>query len=285
MKMVQEPKDTFRSFSQIEKHYRIEKELAQRLKNSTLVERKYLYTQLYDELYQKVTDHSQITRASSPEIRQWIVNQRMSLLKRFLNPKTTYLELGPGDCNLACEVAKTVSKVYAVDVSSEIVKHLQFPKNLEFILSDGCSVPVPENSVDVAYSHQLMEHLHPEDAIAQLENIYKALAPNGIYICITPNRLSGPHDISKHFDKIATGFHLKEYILSELRDIFVESGFRKVFWIKNKNNVYLKIPLNPLNLSLLKTVETLLKYSPYPIRKSVANTPFLFRGMTVIGVK
>ena len=61
-----------------------------------------------------------------------------------------------------------------------------------------------------------MEHLHPDDALEQLQNIYSALVPGGIYLCITPNRLSGPQDVSRDFDMVATGFHLKEYTISEL---------------------------------------------------------------------
>lgn len=61
-----------------------------------------------------------------------------------------------------------------------------------------------------------MEHLHPDDAYEQLQEIYNALIPGGIYICITPNRLSGPHDVSQYFDSIATGFHPKEYTTVEM---------------------------------------------------------------------
>ena len=70
-----------------------------------------------------------------------------------------------------------------------------------------------------------MEHLHPDDAVDQLKNIYNALVNGGKYICITPNRLTGPHDISKYFDNVATGFHLKEYTVTELSGLFREVGF------------------------------------------------------------
>ena len=39
-----------------------------------------------------------------------------------------------------------------------------------------------------------------------LANLYRALKPGAVYVCITPNRLSGPHDISLYFDSVATGF-------------------------------------------------------------------------------
>ncbi|HEY9852603.1 MAG TPA: class I SAM-dependent methyltransferase [Leptolyngbyaceae cyanobacterium] len=274
-----------RSFEQLKEHYEIEKELAGRLRDSTKEERQWLYTKLYDELYRKVPHHSQLTRKYSPEDTAWIVAQRMQLLERYLSTNKTYLEIGPGDCNLAIAVSKQVKKVYAVDVSTEITKQVELPPNLDFVLSDGCSIPVPENSVDVAYSHQLMEHLHPDDALDQLQNIYKALSPQGIYICITPNRLSGPHDISRYFDETATGFHLKEYTLAELYELFCNVGFTKVIWVKNNKNHHIEITLNQSILYLIKLAEKILDKLPFSLRNKIASTPLLFRGMTVIGVK
>ena len=76
---------------------------------------------------------------------------------------------------------------------------------------------MPAGSVDLAFSDQLMEHLHPDDAVEQLRNIHRALKPGGVYVCVTPNRLYGPSDISAFFDDEARGFHLKEYSLDEIR--------------------------------------------------------------------
>jgi SAM-dependent methyltransferase len=82
-----------------------------------------------------------------------------------------------------------------------------------------------------------MEHLHPEDAAEQLRNIYRVLKPGGRYICITPSKLSGPHDVSKYFDDEPTGFHLKEYSTGELAAVFRIAGFQEIYpflWIKQR---------------------------------------------------
>lgn len=279
------PNNKKRSTEQIKEHYKIEKELASKLRNSTPEERQYLYTTLYDELFKRVSLHPQLTRKSSPEASAWVVAQRMKFLARFLSSDTKFLEVGPGDCSLSIEVSKHVKKVYAVDVSHEITKNLVSPKNFQFIISDGRSIPVPKNSVDIAYSHQLMEHLHPDDALAQLQNIYKALTPGGIYICITPNRLSGPHDISKYFDEVATGFHLKEYTVTELYKLFRQVGFSKVSWFKSKESMHIEIPLLPSTVALIKSAEEILRFFPHSFRRKIAKTPMLFRGMTIVGTK
>src|SRR5262249_44529639 len=187
--------------------------------------RKQLYRTVYNELFQRVPDHPQLTRKHDAALQQSATDRLVRLLQAFLKPDSVYLEIGAGDCHLAMAVARWVRHVYAVDVSDLIAGGAERPDNFTLILSDGVSVEVPPGTVDVAYSHQLMEHLHPDDALDQLKNICASLAPGGVYLCTTPHSLSGPHDVSRYFDSVATGFHLKEYDYGELRDLFLQAGF------------------------------------------------------------
>jgi ubiquinone/menaquinone biosynthesis C-methylase UbiE len=250
-----------RSFQQLKEHYEIEKELAGRLRNACKEERKQLYALLYDELFKRVPHHPQLTRKRDSKVSRERVDRQMRFLNNFLSPETIFLEVGSGDCSLALEVARRVRKVYAVDVAKEITVKLDYPANFELIISDGCSIPVPENSVTVAYSDQLLEHLHPDDILEQLRNTYKALTPGGVSICITPNRLSGPHDISKYFDKVATGFHLKEYTNNELINIYRKIGFLRVYIYSGGRKVS--------HLYTIMLYEMFLAMLPYPLRKGI----------------
>ena len=139
-----------------------------------------------------------------------------------------FLELGAGDCSLSAAVAPAARKVYAVEVSEDMTGYLDLPGNVEVVIPDGTSVPVPAGTVDVAYSNSLMEHLHPDDAEEQLANVFEALAPGGAYLCVTQDGLSGPHDVSSHFDRVATGFHLREYTVHELAALFRAVGFSRL---------------------------------------------------------
>lgn len=261
------PNSENRTIEQIKEHYEIEKELASKLRVANREERQHLYTYLYDQLFKQVSHHPQLTRKADPKASAKKVGQKMRLLSDFLNHESIFLEVGPGDCNLAFEVAKRVQKVYAVDVSPEIVKHLNYPANFELIISDGCSIPVAENIVTVAYSDQLMEHLHPEDAFVQIRNIYQALSPGGVYICVTPNRLSGPHDVSMYFDEVATGFHLQEYTHTELSSLFSDVGFSKLIAYIGGKGIYLRFPL-----FLIKWTEKVINSVPFPLRKKISRT-------------
>ena len=225
---MRKPPDDARSAEQVRQHYDVEVELASVLRTAPKDQRLQLYARLYDELYRRVPAHPQLTRKLSAGATRAEIDQQMKFLRRFLRPDATYLEIGAGDCALAIEAARLVRKAYALDVSEEVVKNTIFPGNGELVLSDGCSVPVAPGSVDVAYSNQLMEHLHPDDALEQLQNIHRSLADGGLYICITPNRLNGPHDVSKYFDDVAKGFHMKEYTTRELASLFQAVGFRRV---------------------------------------------------------
>lgn len=275
----------YQNIEQVKIHYDIERRLADSLKMASKEDRSHLYTSVYNELYQTLPNNSISLRKKKPQALAWVVAQRMQLIKPFLRSKLTFLELGPGDCSLTIEVAKYVKKSYAVDVTKEFKDELKFPSNFELVISDGSSIPLSNSSVDVVYSHQVMEHLHPDDAVEQLAEIMRVLVPGGIYVCITPNRLSGPHDISWHFDSVATGLHLKEYTVTELYDLFCAVKFSKISYYKSYKTHHISIPLSRATQVFFKGIEALVSLFPYPLRRDIAGLPLLFRGMTIIGTK
>lgn len=250
--------DSFRHYTpqQLLEHYDIEVDLARQLMSASKTQRATLYSSLYDELYRRVPYHPQLARKSDPASRQKAVRNLMAFLERYLQPRSTFLEIGPGDCLLSFEIAKLVKMVYAVDVSEEITKNNKLPDNFKLILSDGSSVNVPHESVTVAFSNQLMEHLHPEDVPIQLREIYEALVPGGVYICMTPHRFGGPADISRFFDTVPKGLHLKEYTNSELNRLFKSVGFSRVLSLKRIAGTYVHLPLF-FTLMLERAIEPL----------------------------
>jgi SAM-dependent methyltransferase len=235
-----------RTPERVRAHYEIEKGLAGQLRVASREDRRHLYGQLYDELYRRVPDHPQLLRKDMPEETRDAIRRQLRMLQPYLRKDATYLEVGPGDCGLTFEVAKRVRKAIGVDVSAEITSVDQRPRNFELALSDGTSIPVPPASVDVAYSNQLMEHLHPDDAREQLVNLSRALRSGGVYVCITPNRLTGPHDVSRGFDAVATGFHMHEYTNAELMDLLRDCGFGFVAIYSTVRGRSFRVPRRPL---------------------------------------
>lgn len=258
-----------RQDADLEYHYRVEIELADRLRHAPRAARLGLYGAVYDELFRRVPTHPQLTRKVSEAERRAGVARRIALLNPFIRADTVFLEIGAGDGSLTLEVARRARKCYALDVSREILEGVRHPR-VETVLSDGCSVPVPAGTVTVAYSFQVMEHIHPDDALEQLRNLFVALAPGGSYFCVTPNRLNGPHDVSRYFDLEARGFHLKEYTITELEALFLSVGFRTVECRLRSGGRYLRLPL-----SLVKGFERLFSALPVGWRRRLGRKPVI----------
>lgn len=250
----------------LRRHYDVEKALAARLRAAAKEQRRHLLTELYQELFRQVPDHPRLTRKRTADDSRREAERQMAFLRRFLAPRMTLLEIGPGDCALSFLAARSVRQVYAVDVDEFLTQSAERPGNFRLFISDGVSVPVPSGSVDVAYSDQLMEHLHPDDAKEQLRNIFTALMPGGVYVCLTPNRLNGPHDISFLFSDEAEGFHLKEYTVTELEATFRETGFHSVAAYVESRGLWMRMPLGAI-----RTLEAVLEPMPAAKRRLIAN--------------
>jgi len=271
-----------RSAERLRQHYLVERQLADRLRQAGASERAALYSAVYDELFRRVPDHPQLTRKGSPAAQEHAVATRLQLLARFLDPDSVFMEIGPGDCSLALAVARRVRRVYAVDVSAEITRQQSPPDNFELIICEGASIPVPAGSVNVAFSYQLIEHLHPVDAREHVVNVHRALAPGGRYICVTPNRLNGPHDISRFFDTDARGFHMKEYTNADLTNLLTEGGFSRVQLLCGARGRLFLVPASPV-----ASLEHLLGGLPFALRHRIAKAPIVRQilGVTVVATK
>jgi SAM-dependent methyltransferase len=240
-----EPGDD-RSLERLREHWEIERELADRLRRADRAERASLYGSVYDELFRRVPDHPQLKKRTTPEARRAAAARRAEMIHGFLGPGRGFLEIGAGDCAVSLAMCPLGRRVYAVEVSAEIATIDEPPPNFELLLTDGQRIPVPPGSIDLAYSNQLMEHLHPDDAEQQLGEIVRALTPGGRYLCLTPNRLLGPSDISSHFeDEVASGFHLREYSNRELRDVALAAGFASVSIIAVLRGRMYALPMAP----------------------------------------
>lgn len=227
-----------------------------------------LYSRVYDEYAEQFPEH--LPKDSKDAER--IARYETLFLRRFLSPSTTMIEVGPGKCHLAFAIAPLVAKIYGVDVAAESPRTPETPPNFEWRPTDGIHMPFDSDSIDFVFSNQLMEHLHPDDAMAQLREIHRVLRKGGSYICVTPSRINGPHDCSAYFDDLpcpiqagdyqATGLHLKEYTTRELLALFKDANFRSVqAWIGARGR-YIALPS-----AIITSVEAMLRMIPAGRRK------------------
>jgi len=256
--------------------YEYEREMAHRIRHATREERLSLYGEVYDTLYKSFPDHPGLAKRNTAERMQQL-RPLFERIRPLLTPDSLFLEIGAGDCLLAYQVAQVVKKVYALEVSAEKVAAPP-PEldNFELVLFDGFHFPFPGATFDIAFSNQVLEHLHPEDALEHLQQVYRLLKPGGRYICIVPHRFTGPHDISRYFTEEATGLHLKEYTYHELAAMFHQVGFAKIRGLIRRRWV----PVGYLTL-----LERLLEPFPYHLRKKLAHCSRVLRLVGLTGQK
>jgi SAM-dependent methyltransferase len=256
--------------------YVVEKELAERLRSAAPERRAETYGEVYNELFTRFPDHPQFAIDRAERAR--FVQARWRFVSRFLTANACVMEIGAGDCAFSVHAAQQVRKVVAVDVSEVIVSGA--PENLEVIISDGTSIPVEPASVDLVFSDQLMEHLHPDDAAQQLENVARAIRPGGVYVCITPNRVTGPHDVSRGFDEVSTGFHLREYRARDLAPMFVNTGFSKVDFYAGGRGRYVRLPHHSAI-----ALESAFEWLPLSVRWRLSGAAYPVLGLNVVAYR
>ena len=217
-----------RTYEQVWNHYQVERALADRLKNADRDGRRLIYRRMYDELFAKVPDHPRLTKRSDTAQTKVANLAKFKLVSPFLRKDSVFLEFAPGDCRFAIEVAAHVAHVYAVDISDQSGLDKSHVGNFELILYDGYSLTsVPDSSVDIVFSDQLIEHFHPDETRAHFEIVHRLLKPGGVYVFRTPHPTTGPWDVSRYFCDAPEGFHLKEWTYAELGRLLEEVGFSK----------------------------------------------------------
>jgi ubiquinone/menaquinone biosynthesis C-methylase UbiE len=204
------------------------------------------------------------------------VKSRMALLRGFVDGIENFVEIAPGDCRLAYEVCKSAKEVVGVDISDQSGDSDPLrPDNFRLIVYDGYTLDLPDNSADVAFSYQFLEHLHPEDVPLHFEMVHRILKSGGKYIFSTPHLFSGPHDVSRHFCDTPEAFHLKEWTYREIFPVIRKAGFRKAHTFR-----FGKPRRNALANTATLALETAFSILPRSLRKKLSLR--LFQGVTMI---
>lgn len=261
-----------------QRQFEVEKDLAARLRASKREERTALLGKLYTELFERVPEHVRLTRRATPEDSARAVHARLRLIQPLLTKDTVMLEVAPGDCRLAAAAAHLAREVIAVDISDQHDPNEQLPANLRLVIYDGYHLDVADQSVDVAFSYQFLEHLHPDDVDAHFEMIARVLKPGGCYVFDTPHRYSGPHDVAGLFGHELVCLHMQEWTYREMRALGLKHGF-KASYAYRRGSLRRQGWVNVLN----DTVEALCGLLPRALRRKIAKR--LFGSVTMMLVK
>jgi len=93
----------------------------------------------------------------------------------------TIAEFGIGRWGFGRFYAPYVEKVYGIDIEDYADRH----PGVEFVLSDGQTIPLPSASVDLVVSHSVLEHV--SDLDASLREIDRITKPGGfLFLTVSP---------------------------------------------------------------------------------------------------
>lgn len=120
-------------------------------------------------------------------------------------------------CDYGCGVGYTIKiaapkckKYYGVDISQSLLKiaarsHVFW--NVELLVSDGKSVPLPDNSVDILCSEQVMQHILEDkflgrEIVTELSKEFYRVSTEDASFCIQfPKKSAYDHGVEKSFLK------------------------------------------------------------------------------------
>jgi len=250
-------------------HYEVEKSIADKIKRADKKQRQLIYKTMYDELFEKIPDHSRLLRREIPLKTNKAIKFNLNFLRKQIKQVNSFVEFAPGDAKLSIKIAETVSQVYAIDISNQLADNETIPRNMKLIIYDGYELNLPKNSIDLVFSNQLIEHFHPEETKEHFKIAYNLLKQGGVYVFKTPHRFSGPWDVSRYFSNIPQGFHLKEWTFLELNSLLNEIGFKEI-----KTYYYVKYFFFRFPLLYFIINEKIFSIFPKSIRR-IVSFPFL----------
>lgn len=287
--------DVLVSEDMILNHWQLEKELRNRLLESTPENRWETFEKCYTILYKELewlNKYSGSGNKISPEklYAKWplIIGEI---------PKDIF-EIGSGNGLLITYLSNYGYKCKGTEITHERgeIKESLNP-NLSWCVSDGIHLSQFEgvDKFDIVISTNVMEHFHPDDIVEHFKNVKLVLRNNGKYIFETPNKLFGPNDVSSVFKSITSkGMHLKEYTFKEIKDILINSGFNHIqaVWIlpesvTNHLGIYISPKTSSLYFNYLCLVEKMLFLVPGRIRRKIAflSKMIFFRSALIIAHK
>jgi SAM-dependent methyltransferase len=238
--------------------FEFERAAAQVLLSASASQRPDLYKKIYAEFYERfggVDEQCHLDKIA--------VKSQIAFVERFLKRgRDTFFEVGYGSGELCIAVAKIAKNCIGVDAVGDRRASMPALANCTFLQDDVASFTLPDSSVDVAFSSQVLEHLHPDDCRMLIGNVFRALRPGGVFVNIVPNWLTGPHDVSAHFSPTAQGLHLHEYDNGELSALMRASGFTRCTSYVGAKGAFI-----PLPSALVAVIEKGLRAVPRALRK------------------
>src|SRR5262245_2545485 len=175
---------------------------ARRLRTRSREQRKTLYAEAYSAVSKARMD---AFTSTDPECRTAGTSKELvATLAPLCRPDQRVLEVGCGRGYTCWKLAPRVREIVGTDVSAPALaeaRELLSSRgitNARILAADGeeLTAQFGTEAFDLVLSIEVYEHLHRDDGLAHLREVYSVLKPGGSYVIVTPNRLNGPADVT-----------------------------------------------------------------------------------------
>lgn len=208
-------------------HWELERQLARDLLSTPREDRWEVFENAYTTLYSRCPWLNEGVDESDHDD-----EVDFGHIRRLLGKPQDVYEVGSGKARLLGYLARHGFRCVATEITRERGERwLDRDATVTWRTSDGINLRnfEPADRYDAVISTHVVEHMHPEDVGAHLENVHAILKPGGRYIMATPHAHAGPMDLSEVFGlPKPICMHLKEYTWGELVTAMKDAGFPRV---------------------------------------------------------
>jgi SAM-dependent methyltransferase len=130
---------------------------------------------------------SQYNLLHPSERNEFFIDIVVDQIKKYKDPVVVDIGCGAGIGEtepLLWKVRNAATKLIGIEPDTQVKPRMDIMDQVEHTSFEDCSIP--ENSVDVAFSVMVMEHVSSPQAF--MEKIYRTLKPGGVYLFLTVNR-------------------------------------------------------------------------------------------------
>jgi ubiquinone/menaquinone biosynthesis C-methylase UbiE len=144
-------------------------------------------------------------------------------LEGLLHPEATVLDLGCGLGRMDRFVAPSVGRLIGVDVSGVMVaqarERLSDLANVTFLEGDGWTLPVPDASVDLVFSHIVLQHVPRPVASSYFRDVLRVLRIGGAFAFQVPEANETTPADPPEEDTFEMRFYREEPLRAELESL------------------------------------------------------------------
>jgi SAM-dependent methyltransferase len=146
-------------------------------------------------------------------------------LEHLLRPDALVLDIGCGIGRMDEHVAPRVGHLTGLDVSGEMVTRararLRGLRNIDFVEGDGWTLPFPDGSFDLVFSHIVFQHVPRRVAQSCFGEAFRVLRPGGDFVFQMPEAVPGAPADPPDQDT----FEMRFWLEAELRATLEPLGF------------------------------------------------------------